>query len=172
MDNRRIVEYFLVAMAIGLGVPVFALLGAQQGGREAAIAYPRTAPEPAAAAEKSYASLLLAAADGAEKGRELFQRNCVACHGAQADGKGPGASGLTPPPRDFLDPRTRWTRSRDPMDIYKTLSEGNPGTAMPPFSASLPVGDRWALVHYLGTLPGVKDQFKPIDTVAAAAWKP
>lgn len=172
MDNRRIVEYFLVAMAIGLGVPVFALLGAEQGESDAAIAYPRAAPEAAAPAEKSYAKLLLASPEGAEKGRDLFARNCVACHGANADGKGAGAAGLTPPPRDFLDPKAKWTRSRQPMDIYRTLSEGNPGTAMPPFGFSLPVEDRWALVHYLGTLPGVKDQFQPVDTLAAASWKP
>jgi mono/diheme cytochrome c family protein len=171
MDNRRIAEYFIVAAAIGLGVPVFAVLGSQEGEREAAIAYPREAP-PAAPQERDYASEVLYSAGNAEKGGELFQRNCVACHGAHADGKGLGAAGLTPPPRDFLDPKAKWTRSREPMDIYRTLSEGNPGTAMPPFSVSLSVADRWALVHYLGTLPGVKDQFRPMDAVAAAAWKP
>jgi hypothetical protein len=40
------------------------------------------------------------------------------------------------------------------------------------FSNNLSVQDRWALVHYLGTLPGVSGQFKPVDEALAAAWKP
>jgi mono/diheme cytochrome c family protein len=171
MENRRAAEYFIMAMAIGLGVPVFALLGAQEGGKEAAVAYPaaREAPAPIAV---DYAGMVLASAAGVEKGRELFQRNCTACHGAHGDGKGPAASALTPAPRDFLDPKAKWTRGRGPLQIYQTLTEGNPGTAMPPFGAALSVPDRWALVHYLGSLPGVKDQFEPLDAVAASQWKP
>lgn len=171
MENRRITEYFFMAMAIGLGVPVFAILGAQEGERDAALAYP-PAVEAQAPVQVDYAALVLVSESGIEKGRELFQRNCTACHGTHGDGKGPGAAGLTPAPRDFLDPKAKWTRGRSPLNIYQTLSEGNPGTAMPPFAAALPVADRWALVHYLGTLPGVKDQFEPMDAVAASQWKP
>lgn len=171
MDHRRTTEYFIMAMAIGLGVPVFAILGAQEGERDAALAYP-PAVEQQAPAPADYSGMLLASASGVEKGREIFQRNCTACHGTHGDGKGPGAAGLTPAPRDFLDPKSKWTRGRAPLEIYQTLTEGNPGTAMPPFGAALPVADRWALVHYLGTLPGVKDQYQPLDAVAASKWKP
>lgn len=173
MENRRLTEYFIMAMAIGIGVPVFAILGYQEGGREAAFAYATDAAKPEEApAPKDYSRLVLASGDGVEKGRELYQRNCTACHGTHGDGQGPGASGLTPAPRDFLDPKAKWTRGRGPLEIYQTLTEGNPGTAMPPFASFLSVADRWALVHYLGSLSGVKDQFQPMDAVAASQWKP
>lgn len=173
MENRRLTEYFLMAMAIGLGVPVFAILGYQEGGRQAAYAYATDAAKPEeASAPADYSRFVLASADGVEKGRGIYQRNCIACHGPHGDGKGPAASALTPSPRDFLDPKAKWTRGREPLQIYQTLTEGNPGTAMPPFAVSLPVADRWALVHYLGSLPGVKDQFQPLDAVAASRWKP
>lgn len=174
MENRRIFEYLIAAALIGIGVPVFALLGAREGERVAAIAYP---PGPGGAAEEApgprdFKDAVTASADGIERGRRLYAVNCVACHGAAGDGKGPGAAGLVPAPRDFLDPRARWTRGRGPLDLYATLTEGNSGTAMPGFSASLSVEDRWALVHYVGSLPGVKDGHQPLDEAAAAAWRP
>lgn len=172
MHNRRTLEYFLVAMAIGLGVPVFALLGAGEGARQAALAYPREEVAPEAPAPMGYKHVVLPSLASEEKGKELFQRHCMACHGTAADGQGAAASALTPAPRNFLDPKAKWTRGRQPLHIYGTLTEGNPGTAMPGFSASLSVEDRWAIVHYLGTLPGVKDQFQPMDEIAAAAWRP
>ncbi len=162
VDNRRTFEYCLMAAAIALGVPVSALLGAHQGEKTAAYAYPRE-QAPAAPAERDWKSVVLASADAVEKGRTLFQANCVACHGAAGDGKGAAAAALVPAPRDFLDPRARWTRGRGPVEIYQTLTEGNPGTAMPGFAASLPPADRWALVHYLASLPGVKDGHAPLD---------
>lgn len=171
MENRRIFEYLIVAALIGIGVPVFAVLGAQEGERVAAIAYPREAAEEAPK-PRDFKDVVLASQGGIDRGRELFARNCVACHGTAGDGKGAGAAGLTPPPRDFLDPKARWTRGRGPLDLYATLTEGNPGTAMPGFSASLSVADRWALVHYIGSLPGAKDGHQPLDEAAAAAWRP
>lgn len=173
MHNRRIIEYFIVALAIGLGAPVFAVLGHLNGERAADFAYPK---EQAAAGTSSgprdYKDVVLTSAASVEKGQELFLRNCVACHGTDADGQGPGAAGLTPPPRNFVDPKAKWTRGRQPLEIYETLTAGSPGTAMPGFAASLPVADRWAIVHYLASLPGVKDQYQPLDEFTAAAWKP
>lgn len=173
MNNRRIFEYFLVALAIGLGVPIFALIGVRDGEREAALAYPKADEDaPTAPAAKDYKLMVLASADAVEKGKSLFQVNCVACHGTAADGKGAAAAALTPAPRNFLDPKAKWTRGREPLNLYEAISSGSPGTAMPPYAISLSVSDRWALVHYIGSLPGLKDQFKPMDELAASAWKP
>ena len=116
---------------------------------------------------KTSMEMFLSSTHNIEEGKELFQKNCTACHGEQADGKGPAATALTPPPRDFMNPDAKWTRSREPQDVFKTISEGSPGTAMPSFSASLAVKERWALTHYLGTLPGMKGQFKPVDEATA-----
>ena len=171
MENRRIMEYFLIAMLLSLGIPVAVLVGFGDGERLATAAYPDAKPA-SPSPERSWRGILLASEDGVEKGRKLFQSNCIACHGAFADGKGAAAASLVPPPRDFLDLETRWTRTREPLDIYKSISEGSPGTSMIGFSAMLPVEDRWAIVHYLGTLPGVSGKFKPVDEALASTWKP
>jgi mono/diheme cytochrome c family protein len=170
MDNKRTFEFFILGGILALGVPCAILLGHQRGEATAAIAYPKA--QAATSIAIDYKPLVLGSDADVERGKQLFQANCTACHGANADGKGAAASALTPPPRDFIDPKARWTHGREPLEIYRTLAEGSPGTAMVGFSNNLSVQDRWALVHYLGTLPGVSGQFKPVDEALAAAWKP
>ncbi|MEO7427607.1 MAG: cytochrome c [Fibrobacteria bacterium] len=170
MDNKRTLEYFIMGGILAIGAPCALLLGHLSGEATGAIAYPKTQTPVTMAID--YKPLVLGSADDAESGRRIFQTNCTACHGPNADGKGAAAAALTPPPRDFTDPKARWTRGREPMEIYTTLSEGSPGTAMVGFANSMSIQDRWALVHYLGSLPGVSGQFKPVDEALAAAWKP
>jgi mono/diheme cytochrome c family protein len=83
-------------------------------------------------------------------GAALFQDNCTSCHGERADGRGPAAVGLTPPPADL-----RWgdvlARHSDAY-LYYRLSEGKPGTAMPAFRGALDEQERWAVVAYLRSL--------------------
>lgn len=170
MQNRRVLEFFLLAGFLGIGAPVAVLMGVGAGDKTAAIAYPKS--EISAVPSVDYKSIVMGSPGDEEKGQALFQVNCVACHGAAADGKGPAAPALKPPPRNFQDPAERWTKSRKLPEIYNTISEGSPGTAMIGFSVSLSVQDRWALVHYIASLPGVKGQFPPIDEALAAAWRP
>lgn len=170
MSNQRTLELFMLGGLLAIGAPCGVLMGTLHGERAAALAWPKT--ETQVKSTVDYKSMVMGSPGDADRGKDLFQANCLACHGAMADGKGPAASALTPAPRDFLDPKARWTRGREPMEIYRTLSEGSPGTAMVGFSVSLTERDRWALVHYLGTLPGVQGQFKPIDEGLAAGWRP
>ena len=170
MENKRTFEFFIIGGILALGAPCALLLGHGSGEATAAIAYPK-ALEPMAIAV-DYKATVLGSESDVERGRQLFQANCSACHGANADGKGAAAAALTPHPRDFTDSKARWTRGREPLEIYRTLAEGSPGTAMVGFANNLSVQDRWALVHYLGTLPGVAGQFKPVDEALASSWKP
>ncbi len=89
-------------------------------------------------------------------GERLFQGLCAGCHGKSGDGKGPFAPFLNPQPRDFSG--QAFKRRIDASDIqsvdiglYRTLSLGIKGTAMPAWSALSP-RDRWALVHYVKAL--------------------
>jgi mono/diheme cytochrome c family protein len=170
MQNRMTFEFLILAAIFGLGIPVFVLLGASDGERLASLAYPNK--DVRAVAVEDYQAMVKGSPAAVVEGKDLFQQNCTACHGPEADGKGAAAISLTPSPRNFLDPKAVWTRGRQPLDIYRTLSEGSPGTAMAGFSQSLSVKDRWALVHYLGTLSGVAGQFQPVDDAVAGAWKP
>lgn len=91
-------------------------------------------------------------------GESLFQGLCAGCHGKSGDGKGPFAPFLKPAPTDFAGRtfKRRFDASDIEIDIalYRTLTLGIDGTAMPAWSALSP-RDRWALVHYVKTFaPG------------------
>jgi len=107
------------------------------------------------------AALLLAVAPAwaqpgdAAAGKAVYARKCLLCHGEKGDGKGPGAELLSPRPRDFTRGlyKIRTTAGKAPADadLFRVISDGMPGTSMPPW-AVLPEKDRWNLVAYLKTL--------------------
>lgn len=85
-------------------------------------------------------------ADILSKGKMIYEKRCVACHGAQGDGQTPIAPVLKPAPRDFTQPLANWAVSKgDPAAIFKTIKEGIPNSSMVNFS--LPDEDIWALVY-------------------------
>lgn len=81
------------------------------------------------------ASLLAApapAAGNGGRGETLFLSNCMACHGKAADGKGPAAAALTPPPADFTS--AAFWKGRTDESIAASIKAGRPGTSMMAFS--------------------------------------
>jgi mono/diheme cytochrome c family protein len=87
-------------------------------------------------------------------GKELFESNCIACHGSLGHGDGPAAGTMIPHPRNFASP-AGWKNGVDLPGIFKTLSEGIAGTSMAPFDY-LTRSDRMALAHQvqaLGSFP-------------------
>jgi len=84
-----------------------------------------------------------------EKGKQTFAVQCAVCHGPLGQGNGPGAAALNPKPRDFTS--GYWRFGGQPTHVFKTISEGSPGTGMASFS-SLSVEDRWSLVHFVRSL--------------------
>ena len=89
-------------------------------------------------------------ADTVAVGAALFKDECTSCHGPDADGRGPAATGLTPPPANLRGGDTLLRHSD--AYLYYRLSEGKPGTAMPSFRGALDEAERWALVAYLRSL--------------------
>ena len=92
------------------------------------------------------------------KGRDLFQSNCSSCHGDNGDGNGPAAITLNPKPRNFHS-LAGWTNGSKISQIYKTLQDGVPGSAMASFSYMPPL-DRFALIHYVRSFASGQ----PMDT--------
>lgn len=80
----------------------------------------------------------------ASAGKEIYLRECAACHGERGDGDGPAAAFLTPRPRNFTAGlfKLRTTPNGEAPrtdDVLRTIERGIPGTAMPAFAFLGPV---------------------------------
>jgi mono/diheme cytochrome c family protein len=88
-------------------------------------------------------------------GKRVYDVQCAACHGASGRGDGEAAYLLFPRPRDFTRGSYRlvstWERLPTDQDLYRTISRGMPGSAMPSW-AHLGEEERWGLVHYVKSL--------------------
>jgi len=82
------------------------------------------------------------------KGRQIYMANCMACHGAKADGKGPAAAAMNPKPTDFTK-AAYWSGKSDD-DVEARIKAGVPGTGMMAFT-KLSDGDLADVVAYLRT---------------------
>ena len=87
-----------------------------------------------------------------ELGKATYERKCVVCHGPEGRGKGEASYLLFPKPRDFVTAKYRivstWDGVPTDEDLYRTISRGMPGSAMPPWE-HLSEETRWGLVHYV-----------------------
>ena len=88
------------------------------------------------------------AAEPAADGASLYRKNCVACHGTAADGRGPAAAALRPRPTDFTD--AGWWGDRTDAQVIASVRTGRPGTAMMAYG-SLSDAELAALVEWLRT---------------------
>jgi cytochrome c oxidase cbb3-type subunit 3 len=88
----------------------------------------------------------LAGNDAAIKeGNSLFRGNCSPCHGMNAHGGGRGPD-LT---------SGRWTHGSSDAEIFRTITQGVPGTQMP--ANGFEDSETWAIIAYLRTLtPGTQ----------------
>ena len=81
-----------------------------------------------------------------QRGRSLYARNCMVCHGER--GQGANAASIGPaPPRDFttLQARVELTRER----MIRSVTQGRADTAMAAFAGRLPAQDIEAVVDYV-----------------------
>ena len=73
-----------------------------------------------------------------DNGRQMYVRQCYACHGLEGDGRGPSSPGLRPAPRDLRLAKYKFVRMVDgdlPTDkmLYDVIRGGLHGTAMLPW---------------------------------------
>jgi mono/diheme cytochrome c family protein len=88
------------------------------------------------------------------KGKQVYDANCVQCHGVSGRGDGYGAPFLVPTPRDFTSGQFKFRTTAGGLlptdaDLFRTISRGANGTGMPPWKYLLSDDDRWALVDYV-----------------------
>lgn len=79
-------------------------------------------------------------ANAITQGAVLFRQECVFCHGVAARGGMRGPDLTT----------GSWSHGGSDLELSRTISNGVPGTAMPP--NQLPADDIWQIIAYLRTL--------------------
>ena len=108
------------------------------------------------------------------RGERVYGKHCAFCHGDKGAGDGGAAPYLDPRPRDFTLGlfKFRSTQTGElptDEDLFRTISRGVPGTAMPawgepPFALS--ETDRWAVTYHvkrIATEDFYDEDFNPYD---------
>lgn len=85
------------------------------------------------------------------RGTAVYHDQCAFCHGETGRGDGPKAKRLTGPPPSSLASSGEGPLSFD--DVYRKITIGVAGTAMPEFEQTLTEADRLAVAAYVLTLP-------------------
>lgn len=113
--------------------------------------WPAASPPPSPPAPEPPADL----SARTDQGRVLFASTCAACHGEEGRGDGPAArvlvDGWGRPIRPRNLRREAMRGGEGPEDLFRTISLGLEGRAMPPFQ-HLAEEERWALVAYVESL--------------------
>ena len=85
---------------------------------------------------------------------ELFQRQCVACHGKKGKGDGPAAPAMNPRPANLTDPERIGALSDE--ELIEVLTKGK--GAMPSFGALLSPEEIDAMARYVRELSGAQGE--------------
>ena len=109
-------------------------------------------------------------AGDARRGKQLYRRYCVGCHGARGDGLGDNAPWMDPKPRDFTVATFKCRSTPTGTlptdeDLYDTLSRGLHASGMPSWNA-LTRQERVDLVAYVKGFSARFHEEKPGTTLA------
>ncbi len=83
---------------------------------------------------------------GLQEGKEIYVANCLTCHGQSGNGLGTYAGTLIVTPANF---KQEPFRSMPDDQWFWHVSEGVPGTVMPPWKNALTVEQRWKVIRYI-----------------------
>jgi len=106
---------------------------------------PWKAPESAKSIKNPIAVKKLKAS--AKRGRVIFNKFCIVCHGKKGMGDGPGGKALTPHPANLTSVRVQ---SQKDGEIFWKITNGR--GPMVKWGPIIKESDRWDLVNYVRTL--------------------
>ena len=79
-----------------------------------------------------------------QKGKEIYEQKCAACHGATGEGNGPAAAGLKPKPANLKE---SLAEKMTDGEFFWMISTGR--GPMPSFEKQLTKTERWEVIHYI-----------------------
>jgi copper transport protein len=83
-------------------------------------------------------------------GQNLYSTYCAPCHGISGLGDGPVGVTLNPRPADLRQHAIPGLHTD--AQLFEWITNGFPGSQMPPFKTTLSDSDRWNLVNFIRTL--------------------
>jgi len=86
--------------------------------------------------------------DASTDGAKVFKTNCETCHGSLGHGDGPIGEALDPKPQNLA---ALQAVASDDYLLWR-ISEGKPGTSMPPWKNILGEEQIWQLIAFIRTL--------------------
>ena len=87
-----------------------------------------------------------------ERGEEIYEANCIACHGESGKGDGPAAGVLKPPPRDHTDKAYMSTLTDEDLKKVIVMGGAIKGRPLMPSHPQLRGEELDALVAYVRSL--------------------
>ena len=115
-------------------------------------------------------------AGDANAGKAIYKENCARCHGETGAGDGGDAGNMFPKPRDFTSGifkfKTSSFKEKIPFDrdLFQSVSNGLPGSAMPAWKGSLSIQERWDVVAYIKQIGGISGEAK--EQIDYSGWVP
>jgi cytochrome c oxidase cbb3-type subunit I/II len=82
-----------------------------------------------------------------EQGKLVFTQKCLPCHGCSGNGQGPYAREALARPANIHERIINYPIPQDTFHFWR-VSEGVPGTMMPPWGWSLDETTRWKIITY------------------------
>ncbi|MHB1325207.1 MAG: cbb3-type cytochrome c oxidase subunit I [Thermoleophilia bacterium] len=82
-----------------------------------------------------------------EEGKSLYAQKCISCHGGSGNGQGPYARDVITRPANLNERLSNYPKPDAPFQFWR-VSEGVPGTAMPPWGQSLSETEIWKINTY------------------------
>lgn len=89
------------------------------------------------------------------EGQRVYQENCLPCHGESGRGDGPAGLTLNPRPANLWEHMVPGEHTDG--ELFGWISEGIPGSAMPPFEELLTEEERWHVINYIRSAYGPND---------------
>lgn len=102
----------------------------------------------------AFGTMTMAQTSAPARGKAVYEKHCVECHGVAGKGDGPASHLMTPRPRDFTAAKYKIRATETGSiptdeDLLQSVRQGSYGSAMPGWQKVLPDADIRAVVDYV-----------------------